>query len=174
MSLPKGKTYRLIAERPGFSGKEEQLTFRSDYVYYKTHYLDLYLDPMEVNSKVALKPIFFEQSKAIVLEESYASLDELAEFLNENWTVSIRIEGHTDNQGDKTALQKLSEKRAEAIKHYLVYKKFIQPLRIETIGMGDKMPLNSNRTNELRAKNRRVDVIITKINNAGQLQTRRE
>lgn len=173
LSLPKGKTYRLIAERPGFIGEEEQLTFRSDYVYYKTHHLDLYLDPMEINTKIELKPIFFEQSKAIVLEESYNSLDELAGFLNENWTVSIRIEGHTDNQGDKLALQKLSEERAKAIKHYLVYKKFIQPLRIETIGMGDKVPLNSNKTNELRAKNRRVDVIITKINNAGQLQTRK-
>ena len=173
LSLPKGKTYRLIAESPGFTGKEEQLTFRSDYVYYKTHSLDLYLDPMQVNSKIELKPIFFEQSKAIVLEESYASLDELAEFLNENWTVSIRIEGHTDNQGDKLALQKLSEERANSIKQYLVHKKFIQPLRIETIGMGDKMPLNSNENNELRAKNRRVDVIITKINNAGQLQTRK-
>ncbi len=173
LSLPKGKTYRLIAERPGFAGKEEQLTFRPDYVYYKTHSLDLFLDPMQVNTKVELKPIFFEQSKAIVLEESYASLDELAEFLNENWTVSIRIEGHTDNQGDKLALQKLSEERAKAIKEYLVYKKFIQPLRIETVGMGDKIPLNNNRTNELRAKNRRVDVIITKINNAGQLQTQK-
>lgn len=171
LSLPKGKTYRLIAERPGFTGKEEQLTFRSDYVYYKTHHLDLYLDPMEINSKIALKPIFFEQSSAVVLEKSYASLDELAEFLNENWTVSIRIEGHTDNQGDKMALQKLSEERAKAIKYYLVYKKFIQPLRIETIGMGDKIPLYGNKTKELRAKNRRVDVFITKINNAGQLQT---
>lgn len=173
LSLPKGKTYRLIAERPGFTGKEEQITFRSDYVYYKTHTLDLYLDPMQVNAKIELKPIFFEQSKAIVLEESYASLDELAEFLNENWTVSIRIEGHTDNQGDKLALQKLSEERAKAIKKYLVYKKFIQPLRIETVGMGDKRPLNNNGTNKLRAKNRRVEVIITKINNSGQLQTQK-
>ncbi|MFK7775717.1 MAG: OmpA family protein [Saprospiraceae bacterium] len=173
LNLPKGKTYRLIAERPGFEGKEELLTFRTDYVYYKTHFLDLYLDPMQVNSKVELKPIFFEQSKAVVLEESYASLDELAEFLNENWTVSIRIEGHTDNQGDKLALQKLSEERAKAIKEYLVYKKFIQPLRIETVGMGDKSPLNNNKNNQLRAKNRRVEVIITKINNAGQLRTQK-
>ena len=171
LSLPKGKTYRLIAERPGFTGQEEQLTFRSDYVYYRTHFLDLYLDPMQVNTKVELKPIFFEQSKAVVLEESYASLDELAKFLNENWTVSIRIEGHTDNQGDKLALQKLSEERAKAIKQYLVYKKFIQPLRLEIVGMGAKMPLNNNKTDKLRAKNRRVDVVITKINNAGQLQT---
>jgi outer membrane protein OmpA-like peptidoglycan-associated protein len=170
LSLPKGKTYRLIADRPGFTGKEEQLTFRSDYVYYKTHSLDLYLDPMQVNTKIELKSIFFEQSRAVVLEESYTSLDELAKFLKENWTVSIRIEGHTDNQGDKLALQKLSEERAKAIKQYLVYKKFIQPLRIETVGMGAKMPLNNNKTDKLRAKNRRVDVVITKINNAGQLQ----
>ncbi|MFT6319949.1 MAG: outer membrane protein OmpA-like peptidoglycan-associated protein [Granulosicoccus sp.] len=170
LSLPKGKTYRLIADRPGFTGKEEQLTFRSDYVYYKTHSLDLYLDPMQVNTKIELKSIFFEQSRAVVLEESYTSLDELAKFLKENWTVSIRIEGHTDNQGDKLALQKLSEERAKAIKQYLVYKKFIQPLRIETVGMGAKMPLNNNKTDKLRAKNRRVGVVITKINNAGQLQ----
>ena len=133
--------------------------------------MDLFLNPMQLNSKVDLKPIFFEQSKAVVLEESYASLDELADFLNENWTVSIRIEGHTDNLGNKVALQKLSEERAKAIKQYLVFKKFIQPLRIETVGLGDKMPLNNNSNDELRAKNRRVDVVITKINNVNQLQT---
>ena len=171
LSLPKGKTYRLIAEQAGFSGKEEEITFRSDYVYFKNHSMDLFLNPMQLNSKVDLKPIFFEQSKAVVLEESYASLDELADFLNENWTVSIRIEGHTDNRGNKVALQKLSEERAKAIKQYLVFKKFIQPLRIETVGLGDKMPLNNNSNDELRAKNRRVDVVITKINNVSQLQT---
>ena len=98
--------------------------------------------------------------------------DELADFLKENWTVSIRIEGHTDNQGDKTALQKLSEDRAEAIKRYLVYEKFIQPLRIETVGMGDKSPLTANQNERQRAKNRRVEVVITKINTrVGGLQT---
>lgn len=175
LTVLKGKTYRLVAEKSGFSAKnEETITFRSDYVYYKAHQVDLYLNPMELNAKVELKPIFFEQSKAVVLERSYASLDELAEFLKENWTVSIRIEGHTDNQGDKKALQKLSEERANAIKEYLVFKKFIQPLRIETVGMGDKVPLNGNVTEELRAKNRRVEVVITKINNqVGGLETRK-
>lgn len=172
ITIPKGKTFKFVAEKSGFtSGKAENLTFRDDYVYYKAHHIDLFLDPMEVNAKVKLKPIFFEQSKSVVLEESYAALDELAAFLNENWTISIRIEGHTDNQGDKNALQKLSEDRANAIKHYLVYKKFIQPLRIETVGMGDKSPLNRNTNDQLRAKNRRVEVIITKINNSGGLQT---
>lgn len=172
-SIPKGKTFRLMPEKSGFSGREDTVSFQSNYVYYKAHHIDLYLDPMQVNERIALKPIFFEQSKAKVLEESYASLDELAEFLKENWTVSIRIEGHTDNQGDKNALQKLSEDRANAIKEYLVYKKFIQPLRIETVGMGDQIPLNNNSNDELRSKNRRVEVIITKVNNAGTLQTQK-
>lgn len=175
LTVLKGSTFRLVAEKSGFTSKNEEIvTFRSDYVYYKPHQVDLYLNPMELNAKVELKPIFFEQSKAVVLEKSYASLDELAEFLKENWTVSIRIEGHTDNQGNKKALQKLSEDRANAIKEYLVFKKFIQPLRIETVGMGDKVPLNGNATEGLRAKNRRVEVVITKINNVGgELETRK-
>ena len=175
MTVLKGNTYRLVAEKSGFTAKnKETITFKSDYVYYKPHQVDLFLNPMQINAKIELKPIFFEQSKSVVLEKSYASLDELAEFLKENWTVSIRIEGHTDNQGDKKALQKLSEDRANAIKEYLVYKKFIQPLRIETVGMGDKAPLNGNVTENLRSKNRRVEVVITKVNNnGGELETRK-
>ncbi len=172
--VQKGKEFELIAEKSGFSGKKDTILFRSDYVYFKAHQMDLYLDPMAVNAKIELDPIFFEQSKALVLEDSYAVLDELAEFLKENWTISIRIEGHTDNQGDKKALQKLSEDRAEAIKEYLVFKKFIQPLRIETVGMGDQKPISRNTNEKLRAKNRRVEVVITKINDiSGGLETRR-
>ncbi|HFC00633.1 MAG TPA: hypothetical protein ENJ53_07495, partial [Phaeodactylibacter sp.] len=173
MSVPKGKKIILTPEKQGFTGHPDTIRFRKDYVYYKTHHLDLFIDPMEVEAKIALQPIFFEQSKAVVLEKSYAALDELAAFLNENWTISIRIEGHTDNQGDEAALKKLSEERAEAIKHYLVYKKFIQPLRIETVGMGGTKPINNNTTEKMRAKNRRVEVLITKINTSERLQTQK-
>jgi len=172
LTVPKGKTYQLVAEKSGFTGIPETVTFRADYVYYKAHHLDLLIDPMETNVKIEIDPIFFEQSKSIIKEDSYAALDELADFLKENWTVSIRIEGHTDNQGDKMALQKLSQNRANAIKDYLVFKKFIQPLRIEAVGMGDKMPLSNNKNERERAKNRRVEVVISKINNrAGTLHT---
>ena len=173
MSVPKGKKIQLIAEQQGFTGQADTISFRNDYVYYKTHHLDLFLHPMEVEAKVELKPIFFEQSKAVVLEKSHAALDELADFLNKNWTVSIRIEGHTDNQGDKVALKELSEQRAKAIKHYLVYKKFIQPLRIETAGIGGAKPISKNTSEKMRAKNRRVEVIITKINTSQGLQTQK-
>ena len=171
MSVPKGKKINLIAEIPGFINQEESVSFRKDYIYYKEYEVNFEIEPMEVDAKVELKPIFFERSKAVVLEKSYAALDELADFLNENWNVYIRIEGHTDNRGDKNALQQLSDDRANAIKNYLVQKKFVQPLRIETIGFGAKKPLNNNSTDELRAKNRRVEVVITKVNDPRVFQT---
>ena len=77
--------------------------------------------------------------------------------------MTIRIEGHTDNQGEKEALQKLSEERAEAVKRYLVYQKRINPLRIETLGKGDSDGLTDNSSEEKRIKNRRVEVFVIDV-----------
>ena len=171
MAVPKGQTIELIGERTGYSGKAETISFRKDYVYYKEYQIDLYLTPLETNTKIEMPPVFFEQSRSKLLDESYATLDQLADFLRDNWNVSIRIEGHTDNQGKEKALKELSEERAKAIKRYLVYEKFIQPLRIETVGYGGSKPLNSNDNEVLRAKNRRVEFVITKVNHNGTMQT---
>ena len=164
MIVPKGSRYFLKTEKPGYTGMEESVKFKRSYVYFKEYEVDLYLYPMEVGSKIELDPIFFEQSKPVVLQESYPALNSLATFLRENHNVSIRIEGHTDNQGDEKSLQKLSEDRADAIKEYLVYKMKIPPLRIETVGYGASKPINDNATEEKRKANRRVEFEIIKVN----------
>ena len=115
-----------------------------------------------LNAKIELRPIFFQQSKAVILEESYAELDDLARTMTEMPGLSIRIEGHTDNVGKADDLMELSRERALAIKTFLVGKG-IAPDRIETVGYGPKYPLTDNGTDELRAQNRRVEFIITKI-----------
>ena len=115
-----------------------------------------------MNAKIELRPIFFEQSKAVVLEASYGELDRLAELLLQNPGLHIRIEGHTDNVGKVEDLQKLSEDRAIAIRDFLV-KKGCAGTRIETKGFGAKAPLSNNDSEESRAKNRRVEIIITKV-----------
>ena len=120
------------------------------------------LDPLEVNAKIELRPIFFEQSKAVVLEESYSELERLAPILLESPRLSIRIEGHTDNIGKAEDLQRLSEERAGAIRDFLV-KKGCSQSRIETKGFGAKVPISDNDSEELRAKNRRVEIVVTKI-----------
>jgi len=116
-----------------------------------------------VGEKVDLDPIYFFQSKAIVQKESYKEIDRLAYYLKEHPNIYIKVSGHTDNQGDKAALLKLSEERAKAIKDYLVYKRYISPLRIETVGHGPNRPLNDNATDKLRKKNRRVEVEVTSL-----------
>ena len=172
MTVPKGKRIQLKGERIGFTAESETVSFRKDYVYYKEYQVDLYLNPMEAEVKIEMPPVFFEQSRAKLVDESYATLDKLADFLNENWNVSIRIEGHTDNNGKAKALLDLSKERAQAIKRYLVYEKFIQPLRIDVMGYGGSKPLNDNKNEIQRAENRRVEFIITKVNHKGTIQTK--
>lgn len=162
LKIPKGVKTDLVADFPGYAGEMEQVLYRRDYYYFREQYLDLYLDPLRVNSKIELRPIFFKQSTAIILEESYAELDRLFLTLAKNPGMYIRIEGHTDNIGKVEDLMRLSEERAEAIKKFLV-DKGIHPDRITTVGQGPKFPVSDNLSEESRAKNRRVEVTIIRL-----------
>ena len=161
--IPRGIKYSVVADKPGYYNAADTLFYRSDYFYFKEKELVLYMTPMKPGSKIDLDPVYFVQSEPIILEKSYPALDKLADFLRENYFVTILIKGHTDNLGDKEALQKLSEQRAEAVKDYLVYNRFIHPLRIETMGLGDTQPVTDNSSEKLRSYNRRVEVEITRI-----------
>lgn len=162
LKIPKGVKFEFIPDKPGFYGQMQELLFRRDHYYFNDHYLDLPIEPLETNAKIKLNPIFFQQSKAIILEESYKELERLATALLELPRLCIRIEGHTDNIGKPEDLLNLSNERAAAIKTFLV-KKGVNESRVETVGYGPKFPLNDNSTDELRAQNRRVEFIITKI-----------
>lgn len=162
LKIPKGVKFDLIPEKGGYSGKTETVLFRRDYYYFREQYIDLLVDPLEVNAKIELRPIFFRQSKAEILEESYGELERLASILSENPNLHIRIEGHTDNVGKAEDLLRLSEDRANALRDFLI-SKGCAANRIETKGCGPKFPLNDNDSEEQRAKNRRVEIIITKV-----------
>ncbi len=113
-----------------------------------------------VGSKLLLDHIYFKKSTAQVYSKSYPEMDRLADYLGKHPKVVILISGHTDNQGDKKLLKKLSEERAEAIKDYLVRNKNIPTDRIKTVGYGAERSLNDNSTDRLRTINRRVEVEI--------------
>lgn len=163
LSVPKGVEFSILAEKPGYIGEEQIVSYRRDYVYFKEKHLNLKLTKIEEGHQLELPPVYFEQSKAVVKKASLPVLDELAQFLSDNHNVRIRIEGHTDNQGDEAALQKLSEDRAKAIKDYLVGYKQIHPLRVTTIGYGASKPFASNKNEADRSKNRRVEVYISEV-----------
>jgi hypothetical protein len=106
----------------------------------------------------------FETAKDVILASSYPYLDELASVLlkAKNWT--IKIVGHTDNQGSDAYNMDLSLRRANSVKRYLVGKGVVET-SITTEGKGESMPLVPNDTKENRATNRRVEFIITKPDN---------
>ncbi len=154
------KDYRFGVEKPGFIGSEVILDpdmFAGD----STHRYELTLEVTPARKKrfIKIHDIRFEQAKAKVLPSSLPELNRLARVLKQNPYLRIRIEGHTDNVGDKNALIQLSNERAKSIKRYLI-EKGIAAHRIQTLGYGDQKPLNDNRTEEDKRINRRVEVRI--------------
>lgn len=100
---------------------------------------------------------FFDFDKAVVKREGKAKLDELANALSGMDIEVIVAVGHTDSVGTDKYNQKLSERRAKAVKAYLV-SKGVPAEKIFTEGKGEKQPIASNKTKEGRAKNRRVEI----------------
>ena len=100
---------------------------------------------------------FFDFDKSVLKPEGKAKLDDLVSKVKGiNLEVIIAV-GHTDSVGSDAYNQKLSVRRAEAVKAYLV-SKGIEKNRVYTEGKGEKQPVADNKTAEGRAKNRRVEI----------------
>ena len=106
-----------------------------------------------------LKGIYFDTAKWNLKKESYPNLTNLIEYMTLKKSAVIRLEGHTDNVGDDKKNQILSQKRADAVRKYLI-NKGISPQRVEAVGYGETMPIASNDTEEGRKINRRTVVTI--------------
>lgn len=104
--------------------------------------------------------IHFETGKAVIMPDSFAILDEVADVLIQNPNIRIRVDGHTDSTGSYDLNMRLSQSRADSVKQYLV-NKGIDSFRMETMGYGPSKPIDTNKTASGRAKNRRVEIHIT-------------
>ncbi|HET9487133.1 MAG TPA: OmpA family protein [Chryseosolibacter sp.] len=158
--LPSGKKYGYHAEAAGYLSVNENLELVELEEYGELR-KDLLLVPIEIGESIQLKNVFFIQSQAVLMPESYPELDRLVRIMMDNATIEIQLEGHTDGRGDPQANLLLSERRVEAVKQYLI-SKGISEKRIVGKGFGGAKPMVSNDTEENRKLNRRVEFKITK------------
>lgn len=101
--------------------------------------------------------IFFDLDSSTLKPGAYSEIDRVSNVLNNYPQTTIRVEGHTDSTGPEDYNQRLSEKRAEAVKSALI-QRGMDPIRIQTVGYGESQPISSN-----SAMNRRVGIVITPI-----------
>lgn len=115
-------------------------------------------DAIKKNGYVALTGILFDTGKATIKPESTPLLNEVASLLKNDKSLKLSIEGHTDNVGDKRANVELSKRRAESVVKYLAGNG-VDGKRLKSDGKGDSVPVADNRSEEGRAKNRRVELV---------------
>jgi OOP family OmpA-OmpF porin len=113
-------------------------------------------DRLEIKDKV-----YFDSGKAKIQSRSFKLLDQVAKVILEHPDLEkVWIEGHTDEVGGSEYNTELSQRRAEAVRDYLVQKK-VAPERLEARGMGRTRPVAPNNTEKGRAANRRVEFLTT-------------
>ncbi len=105
---------------------------------------------------LVLDNVEFPSGKATLIGESAQRLDVVVEYMTHRKSVKIEIAGYTDNVGNKAKNKALSQKRADAVRDYLV-SKGIDGSRIKAVGYGDANPIAPNTTPEGRQQNRRIE-----------------
>jgi outer membrane protein OmpA-like peptidoglycan-associated protein len=108
---------------------------------------------------VAIYGINFDTAKSDIKPESAPAIEQIAKMLTSNPTLKVGIVGHTDMVGDATSNLKLSQARAQSVITELVSKHGIAAARLVAFGAGPWSPLASNKTDDGRAKNRRVELV---------------
>lgn len=115
-----------------------------------------------VGQTIRVDKLYFEADSSTIKPESYAVLEEIYAFLNENDKVKIEIGGHTNSLPEEAYCDKLSTARAKDIAEYL-YDKGISQSRIAYKGYGKRQPVASNQTVDGRRKNQRVEIKIVSM-----------
>ena len=157
--ITQGAQYGLFAESEGYLYKSENFNLTEKLLIPVK--INLKLEKIKPGARVVLKNIFFEFDSYNLTSTSKAELNRVLHLLNTNKTLRVEISGYTDNVGTEKYNLELSEKRAEAVYNYLV-KNGVDKTKLGFRGYGASNFLNSNNTEEERAKNRRIEFKVLK------------
>ena len=116
---------------------------------------------------IRLRAIQFPVGQAVIMPDNYGLLNKVQRAIRTFGEPDVVIEGHTDTTGSDEVNEHLSQERAESVRNYLVANQTLPEDKIVAVGYGSKRPLASNETEEGRAINRRIDVVISPTTQAG-------
>lgn len=163
--LPMGENYALHVSKEGYLFHSENFQLKESGSLAEPFILEIYLNKIsekkeEKKSKpVILKNVFFATASAELRPESVSELMRLKKLLEDRPTIKIQLNGHTDDVGEETDNQQLSEARAKAVQDFLI-ENGIDSGRLTHKGFGESRPIDSNETDAGRQSNRRTEFVI--------------
>ncbi len=143
--------------------KEADLRFEKARNEFSSSEADVYKQGNKLT--IRLKGLEFAQGDSELKSSNFALLAKVQNVIKALGNSSVVVQGHTDSTGGKMINRKLSSRRAQAVRKYLLSNTDDQALEVKAIGYDYQRPLATNKTAKGRAKNRRVDVVITAKNN---------
>jgi outer membrane protein OmpA-like peptidoglycan-associated protein len=120
---------------------------------------DAWSSDIKTTGHAAVYGIYFDTDKADIKPESEPTLEEITKLLRKDESLKLYLVGHTDSTGEFAHNMKLSEARANAVMNALVSKHGIPAVRLKAYGVGPLAPVASNRSEDGRAQNRRVELV---------------
>jgi len=164
ITLPLGKLYGYFVEKVNYYPASGNIDLRD-----KKGMLEVERDIEMISidqltntqTAIPLQNLFFDYDKVVLKHESVPELNRLAAFLKNNSHLKVEISGHTDDKGNDGYNKTLSENRAKAVYDYLISIGYDQS-KLSFVGYGSAKPVDSNKTESGRARNRRVEFRVVK------------
>lgn len=159
LNIPSDSLFNLLVRAEGYMSHETTIMVKPG----EENTLDTNFElvPLEVGVTIQLPNVLFERSTTNLLDESYEELNGVVSLLQEYPEMEIELSGHTDNQGSSKLNLELSQDRVETVILYLVGEG-ISRNRLSGKGYGGTRPIASNRSEQTRKLNRRVELTIVK------------
>ena len=156
--LPDNRKYSYYIQKEGYFPIANNIDLSGDQQVQINENLNMYTvaELTEKGINITLENIFFDTNKFELKPESYSELNRVFNMIQANG-FKVELFGHTDSDGSPNYNNTLSQNRANSVRAYLI-KKGIDSSKISALGMGESKPIESNKTEEGKQKNRRVEV----------------